>query len=284
MGFFASGGLLEESDDVVGNAAEISLAVRGNDAEQALAGLLGQVGLLEDTLRRIDVWQVECCAGMTRIEDGGQPYACLQGGDHDAVHLVICDVPMLSEINWVNDFVISIRLIAVKVLCLPTVAGIVEEERVVGPGILDQPVHCTEDVLLCGLAHGVLLIVGQNDHVFSLVAKLLHQVGRHVSDIVDAASQLATLTKVVDTNQQRFSAASAVGVSESIAWCAVTKALRPIRRGRRITARASLIIAIRGSRTGGRHARTSVVVGLRLLGVVVLLLGRGMLLRMRLLV
>lgn len=122
MGFFASGGLLEESDDVVGNTAEISLAVRGNDAEQALAGLLGQVGLLEDTLRRIDVWQVECRAGMTRIEDGCQPYACLQGGDHDAVHLVICDVPMLPEINWVNDFVISIRLIAVEVLCLPTVA------------------------------------------------------------------------------------------------------------------------------------------------------------------
>lgn len=129
-----------------------------------------------------------------------------------------------------------------------------EEERVIRSSILDQPVHCTEDILLCRLAHGILLVVGQNDHVFSLVAKLLHQIGRHVSDIVDAASQLATLAKVVDTNQQRFSTASAVGVSESIAWCAVTKALRPIRRGRRITARASLTVAVWGSRTGGRHA------------------------------
>lgn len=130
-----------------------------------------------------------------------------------------------------------------------------KEERVVGPGILDQPVHCTENVLFCGLAHGVLLIIGQDDHVFSLVTKLLHQVGRHVPDIVDAASQLTALAEVVDANQQRFSTASAVGVSERIAcWCAVAKALRPIRRGRRIAAGASLIIAIRGSRTGGRHA------------------------------
>lgn len=122
VGLLASGGLFEESDDVVGNTAKISLAVRGDDAEQALASLLGQVGLLENTLRRVDVGQVERCAGMARVKNGSQPYTCMQGADHDSVHLIICDVPMLPKIDRINDFVISIRLITVEVLCLPTMA------------------------------------------------------------------------------------------------------------------------------------------------------------------
>lgn len=127
---------------------------------------------------------------------------------------------------------------------------VVEEERVVGPGILDQPVHGTEDVLLRGLAHGVLLVVGENDHVFPLIAKMLHQVGRHVSDIVDAPSQLAALAKVVDADEQRFSPAGAVGVSKRVALrCAVAEALRPVGRGRGSAVGTPLGIAIRG-----RHA------------------------------
>jgi hypothetical protein len=50
---------------------------------------------------------------MTRIKNGGQPYTCLQGVDHDSVHLIICDVPVLPEIDWINDFIISIRLITI---------------------------------------------------------------------------------------------------------------------------------------------------------------------------
>lgn len=110
--------------------------------------------------------------------------------------------------------------------------------------------HGTEDVLLRGLAHGVLLVVGENDHIFPLVAKLLHQVGRHVSDVVDAPSQLASLAKVVDANEQRFSSASAVGVSKRVALrCAVAEALRPVRRGRGAAVGTPVTIAVRG-----RHA------------------------------
>ena len=53
---------------------------------------------------------------------------------------------------------------------------VVEEERVVGLGVLDEPVHGAQDVLLGRLAHGVLLVVGQSDHVLALVPKGLHQV------------------------------------------------------------------------------------------------------------
>lgn len=75
-----------------------------------------------------------------------------------------------------------------------------EEERVVRSSILDQPMHGAKNVLLCGLAHRVLLIVCQDNHIFSLITKMFHQISSHVSDIIDTSSQLATLTEVVDTN------------------------------------------------------------------------------------
>jgi hypothetical protein len=77
-------------------------------------------------------------------------------------------------------------------------------------------VHGTQDILLCWLAHGILLVVREDDHVLTLVAEVLHEVGCHVADVVDAASQLASLTKVVDTDQQALPPASAVGISEGI--------------------------------------------------------------------
>jgi len=59
MCVFSTGSLLEEAHDVACNAAKVALAVGGDNAEQALAGLLGKIGLLEDTLGGIYVWEVE---------------------------------------------------------------------------------------------------------------------------------------------------------------------------------------------------------------------------------
>lgn len=75
-----------------------------------------------------------------------------------------------------------------------------EEERVVWSRILDEPVHGTQNVLLGRLAHGILLIVRKDHHVLSLVAKMFGQVRRHIANIIDAPSQLATLPKIIDTN------------------------------------------------------------------------------------
>lgn len=93
-----------------------------------------------------------------------------------------------------------------------------EEKRVVGSSILDQPVHGSQDVLLERLAHGVLLVVGEDDHVLSLVTELLHQVRRHVAHIVDTTPQLAALTKVVDAYEKGFPPAVALRVLEVVAW------------------------------------------------------------------
>lgn len=76
-----------------------------------------------------------------------------------------------------------------------------KEQGIVWPSILDQPVHRAENVLLCRLTHGILLVVCQDDHVLPLVSKILRQVCCHVADVVDAPTKLPALAKVVDSDQ-----------------------------------------------------------------------------------
>jgi len=64
--------------------------------------------------------------------------------------------------------------------------------------------HGAKDVGLGWLAHGVVLVVRQENHVLSLVAKVAVQIRAHVLHVVDAATQLAPLTKVIDTYEQRL--------------------------------------------------------------------------------
>ena len=92
-----------------------------------------------------------------------------------------------------------------------------EKQRVVGLGVLDEPVHGAQDIGLGRLAHGVLLVVGPDHHVLALVAQVLGRVAAHVLDVVDAAAQLALLAKVVDADEQGFPAAGAVGVLKGVA-------------------------------------------------------------------
>lgn len=85
-----------------------------------------------------------------------------------------------------------------------------EEERIVGLGALDKPVHRTQNILLGWLAHGVLLVIGEYDHVFPPIAKVLHEIGCHVANVVDTSPQLTPLTEVVDTNKEPLPSAGAV--------------------------------------------------------------------------
>ena len=105
-----------------------------------------------------------------------------------------------------------------------------EEERVIGRSPLDQPVHGTEDVLLGGLAHGVLLVIRKDHHVFPPVPEVLNQVGSHVSNVIDTAPQLTALAKVVDADQQAFPAPGTVRVAVCVALrCSLAEVLRPSR-------------------------------------------------------
>jgi hypothetical protein len=110
----------------------------------------------------------------------------------------------------------------------------VKEERVVGLGVLYEPMHGAEDICFCRLAHGALLVVCEEHHVLSRVAKVLIQIRRHVPNVVDTAAQLPFLAEVVDPNQQGFSFARTVRVLEIISlWCSVPKRYGLTRWGRR---------------------------------------------------
>lgn len=120
-----------------------------------------------------------------------------------------------------------------------------EEKRVVGARIFYQPVHGPQDVRLGRLAHGVLLVIGEKNHVFALVAKVLVEVGAHVLDIIDTTAQLAPLPEVVDADEQGFALTGAVRVLERIAGGgAMTEGLGLLRgrRRRRMTALRGLVV------------------------------------------
>lgn len=94
--------------------------------------------------------------------------------------------------------------------------------------------HCPQDILLCRLAHRILLIIGQDNHVLSRIAKIAIEVGRHVLHVVDASPQLSSLPKVVDADQQSLPSSSTIRVLESVSLrCATTKTYRALRGWRR---------------------------------------------------
>lgn len=76
--------------------------------------------------------------------------------------------------------------------------------------------HGTKDVRLGRLAHRVLLIVGQNDHIFTLVPKEAIEVVGHVFHVVDAPSQLTSLAEIVDTYEQSLPSTIAQRILESV--------------------------------------------------------------------
>lgn len=109
-----------------------------------------------------------------------------------------------------------------------------EEERVVWLCILDQPMHRAQDVCLGRLAHGILLIIGQDDHVLPRVAEVAIEVCRHILDVIDTASELPPLTKVVDADQKSFAPSRAIGVLKAVTLRgAVAEGLHGLGRRRR---------------------------------------------------
>lgn len=77
--------------------------------------------------------------------------------------------------------------------------------------------HRPQDIGLGRLAHRVLLVVRQSDHILPLIAEELVQICAHVLDVVDTSAQLSSLAKVVDTNEESFPSSIASRVLERIA-------------------------------------------------------------------
>lgn len=108
-----------------------------------------------------------------------------------------------------------------------------EEQGIVRLGAPDEPRGSLQDVVFRGDHPGILLVVGQDDHVLALVAVALDQEGGDVLDVVDAAAQLALLAEVVDADQQRLALPRAVRVLEGVALRGPVAELLGRRRRRR---------------------------------------------------
>lgn len=86
--------------------------------------------------------------------------------------------------------------------------------------------HRPENILFRRLAHGVLLIVSQDDHVIPLVTEIFVQKRRHVLHVIDTTPQLASLAEIVDSDQQSLPSSCAIRVLERIAlWRSIPEAL-----------------------------------------------------------
>jgi hypothetical protein len=84
-------------------------------------------------------------------------------------------------------------------------------------GIADQPVHGSHDVCFGRLAHRIVLVVGQNHHVFSAISKLVVQETRHSRDIVDATLERVRLSDIIDPDEKGLSRARTVRVLKLVA-------------------------------------------------------------------
>lgn len=91
-----------------------------------------------------------------------------------------------------------------------------EEQRVVWTCIIHQPLHGANNVLFRWHAHGVLLVVGQHDHVLRLIAVVPREKVLHVVCIIDTASQSIRRADVIYANQESFAPASTVAVLKRI--------------------------------------------------------------------
>lgn len=107
------------------------------------------------------------------------------------------------------------------------------KQRIIRLRILHQPLHRAHDIRLRRHAHGIFLVVRQNNHVLPPIAEFLVQEVRHVRDIIDAAAQGVRLSEIVDADEQRFPTTRAGGVLEAvIRRGAAAKVLRLLRRTR----------------------------------------------------
>lgn len=61
--------------------------------------------------------------------------------------------------------------------------------------------HGTQYILFRRLAHRILLIIREDDHILPGVAKVAVEVCRHILDVIDTTSELPSLSEVVDSYQ-----------------------------------------------------------------------------------
>lgn len=107
------------------DSPDIAAAVVADSLEQTLPCLLGKVGLLEDTLGAVEVWQVQDGARVAAVKEGRETHTGLQRLDHMVVDFVVDDVACPLMVDGVNDLVVAVLLVAARVFGLPAMSCII---------------------------------------------------------------------------------------------------------------------------------------------------------------
>lgn len=115
---------LGEAEYLLSDASHVTRGVGGHGAQETLAGLGRQVGLLENTLGGVEVRQVETGARVARVEDGRQSDTGLERLHNHVMKVVVDDVARVLVIYRVDNFIVTVLLITVFVLRLSTMTCI----------------------------------------------------------------------------------------------------------------------------------------------------------------
>lgn len=113
--------LLEESHRLASNSAHVASRIRGDNTQQALPSLFGQIRFFEDTLGGVDVRKIKRGTRVAGVENGSQAHTRSERFDHDVVHEVVDNMACLAEIDRIDYFIVAVILVAVKVFSLAAV-------------------------------------------------------------------------------------------------------------------------------------------------------------------
>lgn len=115
-------GSLGEPKHAAGDAAHIAAGVGGKGGQEASAGFLGEVGLLEYALGAVHVREVHDRARVAAVEDGRQTDTGLQWLDDGEMDVVVDNVAIGLEVDRVDDLIGAVLFVAVEILGLAAVS------------------------------------------------------------------------------------------------------------------------------------------------------------------
>lgn len=204
--------LLENATDGGNGTTNVTSVVVHKGIQSPSSGVLPHIWLLDDTLGGVHERQVQSGTRVTTIVQGSQTTTLGQGLDHQVVHCVVQNRASSLEVKRVDARVEPVLLVSVLVRNQATVRRDMEEVRVVWSGILDKPLHGSDDVLPGGDSGQFTLVIGQDHHVVVGVAKVLVQETTHILHIINASTQLVLGAVVVDADQKSLTLTRTVGV------------------------------------------------------------------------
>mmetsp|Transcript_11779 Transcript_11779/g.24426 ORF Transcript_11779/g.24426 Transcript_11779/m.24426 type:complete len:440 (-) Transcript_11779:339-1658(-) len=185
-------------------AVRAGLLVLASRYQDHVSGAVGRIVLLCPTSTLPGEGQVEARAAVTAIHDGGQLRSGRECSHDEVEYLVVHNHACMVEVSRAYGLVVPVLFAVARVLLLSSVAGVVEEEHIARPHVLDQPLEAPHDVVPRGLKLPVWAVVRQDQHRIRRPWKAVHprQNTAHAVHVIDATPQFCRCSEVVDANKQ----------------------------------------------------------------------------------